>query len=95
MPSPRGLQRPLKRAGRFEAQAAAPSFRSAECAARAITNGIEPHAGHGQPCDTGVPVAASPQLAALNSGQFLSGAAIYTGLEASVARMRALMDEAR
>ena len=41
------------------------------------------------------PVAAIPQLAELNIGHFLVGEAIFTGFEASVARMRALMDEAR
>ena len=40
-------------------------------------------------------VAAIPQLAELNIGHFLVGEAIFTGFEASVARMRALMDEAR
>jgi pyridoxine 5-phosphate synthase len=41
------------------------------------------------------PVAAIPQLAELNIGHFLVGEAIFIGFEASVARMRALMDEAR
>jgi len=41
------------------------------------------------------PVAAIPQLAELNIGHFLVGEAIFTGLEASVARMRELMDAAR
>jgi pyridoxine 5-phosphate synthase len=40
-------------------------------------------------------VAAIPQVAELNIGHFLIGEAIFTGLEASVARMRALMDGAR
>jgi pyridoxine 5-phosphate synthase len=69
--------------------------RIADCAALAIKNGIEPHAGHGLTFDNVQPVAAIPQLAELNIGHFLVGEAIFTGLEASVRRMRELMDEAR
>ncbi|MEO6247038.1 MAG: pyridoxine 5'-phosphate synthase [Sphingomicrobium sp.] len=69
--------------------------RLTDAAALAAKNGIEPHAGHGLTFDNVVPVAAIPQLAELNIGHFLIGEAIFTGLEASVARMRALMDEAR
>ena len=69
--------------------------RIADCAALAVKNGIEPHAGHGLTFDNVVPVAAIPQLAELNIGHFLIGEAIFTGLAASVRRMRELMDEAR
>jgi pyridoxine 5-phosphate synthase len=69
--------------------------RLADAAALAAKNGIEPHAGHGLAFDNVVPIAAIPQLAELNIGHFLIGEAIFTGLDASVARMRALMDEAR
>ena len=69
--------------------------RIADAAARARKNGIEPHAGHGLTYDNVVPIAAIPQIAELNIGHFLVGEAIFTGLEASVRRMRALMDEAR
>ena len=69
--------------------------RIADCAALAVKNGIEPHAGHGLTFDNVVPVAAIPQLAELNIGHFLVGEAIFTGLDASVRRMRELMDEAR
>ena len=69
--------------------------RIADCAALAAKNGIEPHAGHGLSFDNVVPVAAIPQLAELNIGHFLVGEAIFAGLADSVARMRALMDEAR
>jgi pyridoxine 5-phosphate synthase len=69
--------------------------RIAEAAALAAKNGIEPHAGHGLTFDNVMPVAAIPQVRELNIGHFLAGEAIFTGLEASVARMRALMDEAR
>jgi pyridoxine 5-phosphate synthase len=69
--------------------------RIADAAALAVKNGIEPHAGHGLTFENVAPVAAIPQIAELNIGHFLIGEAIFTGLEASVARMRALMDEAR
>ncbi|HWH17743.1 MAG TPA: pyridoxine 5'-phosphate synthase [Allosphingosinicella sp.] len=69
--------------------------RIAEGAALAAKNGIEAHAGHGLTFDNILPVAAIPQLVELNIGHFLVGEAIFTGLEASVSRMRALMDEAR
>ena len=69
--------------------------RIADAAALAAKNGIEPHAGHGLTFDNVIPVAAIPQIAELNIGHFLVGEAIFTGLETSVRRMRALMDEAR
>jgi pyridoxine 5-phosphate synthase len=69
--------------------------RIADCAALAVKNGIEPHAGHGLTFDNVLPVAAIPQLAELNIGHFLVGEAIFTGLDASVRRMRGLMDDAR
>jgi len=69
--------------------------RIADAAGLAAKNGIEPHAGHGLTFDNVQPIAAIPQLAELNIGHFLVGEAIFTGLEASVSRMRALMDEAR
>ena len=69
--------------------------RIADCAALAVKNGIEPHAGHGLTFDNVVPVAAIPQLAELNIGHFLVGEAIFTGLDSSVRRMRELMDSAR
>ena len=69
--------------------------RIADCAALAAKNGVEPHAGHGLTFANVQPVAAIPQLAELNIGHFLVGEAIFTGLEASVRRMRELMEEAR
>lgn len=69
--------------------------RIAEAAALCAKNGIEPHAGHGLTFDNVQPIAAIPQLAELNIGHFLVGEAIFIGLEASIRRMRALMDEAR
>ena len=41
------------------------------------------------------PIAAIPQLAELNIGHYLIGEAIFYGLEASVTKMRALMDAVR
>lgn len=67
----------------------------ADMAALAAKNGIEPHAGHGLTYDNVQPVAAIPQVAELNIGHYLIGEAVFVGLEASVERMRALMDAAR
>jgi pyridoxine 5-phosphate synthase len=69
--------------------------RIADGAALARKNGIEPHAGHGLSFDNVAAIAAIPELAELNIGHFLVGEAIFTGFEASVRRMRELMDEAR
>jgi pyridoxine 5-phosphate synthase len=69
--------------------------RIADAAALAVKNGIEPHAGHGLTFDNVQPIAAIPQVCELNIGHFLVGEAIFTGLGASVQRMRALMNEAR
>ena len=69
--------------------------RIADAAALAVKNGIEPHAGHGLTFANVSAVAAIPQLAELNIGHFLVGEAIFCGLDASVRRMRALIDEAR
>jgi pyridoxine 5-phosphate synthase len=69
--------------------------RIADAAALAAKNAIEPHAGHGLTYDNVQPIAAIPQLAELNIGHFLIGEAIFEGLDASVKRMRALMDAAR
>ena len=69
--------------------------RLADMAALAVKNGIEPHAGHGLTYDNVAAIAAIPQLAELNIGHYLVGEAIFVGLEASVTRMRELMDAAR
>jgi pyridoxine 5-phosphate synthase len=74
---------------------AAELARIADAAALCAKNGIEPHAGHGLTFDNVQPIAAIPQLAELNIGHFLVGEAIFIGLEASIRKMRALMDEAR
>ncbi|EIZ78939.1 pyridoxine 5-phosphate synthase [Novosphingobium sp. Rr 2-17] len=69
--------------------------RIADMAALAAKNGIEPHAGHGLTFENVQPIAAIPQLAELNIGHYLIGEAIFIGLEASVKKMRLLMDEVR
>jgi pyridoxine 5-phosphate synthase len=69
--------------------------RLSDAAALAAKNGIEVHAGHGLTFDNVVPIAAIPHFAELNIGHFLVGEAIFTGLVASVRRMRNLMDSAR
>ena len=69
--------------------------RIADAAALAAKNGIEPHAGHGLTFENVQPIAAIPQFAELNIGHYLIGEAIFIGLEASVRKMRTLMDLAR
>lgn len=67
----------------------------ADMAALAAKNGIEPYAGHGLTYENVQPIAAIPQIAELNIGHYLIGEAVFVGLEASVRRMRELMDAAR
>ncbi len=82
------------REGRADAsEAALEALRAG--AAQAAALGLEVHAGHGLDYATVAPVAALREVAELNIGHFLVGEAIFIGLEAAVARMRALMDEAR
>jgi len=57
--------------------------------------GLEVHAGHGLTYDTVQPIAALPEIAELNIGHFLMGESMFVGLEAAIAEMRRLMDEAR
>jgi pyridoxine 5-phosphate synthase len=64
-------------------------------ARRAAGLGLEVHAGHGLTYNTVAAIAAEPEFVELNIGHFLVGEAIFVGLEASVAHMRALMNEAR
>lgn len=64
-------------------------------AAYGASLGLEVHAGHGLGFDTVGPVAAIPEIRELNIGHFLVGEAIFSGLDAAIRRMRALMDEAR
>ena len=64
-------------------------------AAAAAKVGLEVHAGHGLTYDNVKPIAAIPQIRELNIGHFLVGEAIFGGLDSSIRRMRALMDQAR
>ncbi|MEH3100183.1 pyridoxine 5'-phosphate synthase [Sphingomonas adhaesiva] len=69
--------------------------RLSDAAALAAKNGIEVHMGHGLTFDNVAPIAAIPQVRELNIGHFLIGEAIFVGLEASVRRMKDLMEAAR
>jgi pyridoxine 5-phosphate synthase len=66
-----------------------------EGAAYGESLGLEIHAGHGLTFDNVKPIAVIPEIRELNIGHFLVGEAIFVGLEASIRRMRELMDEAR
>lgn len=57
--------------------------------------GLEMHAGHGITFESVGAVAAIPQFVELNIGHFLIGEAIFGGLDSTIRRMRALMDQAR
>jgi pyridoxine 5-phosphate synthase len=61
----------------------------------AASLGLEVHAGHGIDYDSVKPVSRIAEVVELNIGHFLIGEAIFMGLPAAIARMRALMDEAR
>lgn len=69
--------------------------RLARGAAYAASLGIEVHAGHGLDYDTARTLAAVPEFVEFNIGHFLVGEAIFVGLEAAIATMRAAMDEGR
>jgi len=66
-----------------------------EAARYGASIGLEIHAGHGLTYENVKPIAAMPEIRELNIGHYLVGEAIFVGLEASIRRMRALMDEAR
>jgi pyridoxine 5-phosphate synthase len=66
-----------------------------ECAAYGVSLGLEVHAGHGLGFETVGAIASTPEIHELNIGHFLVGEAIFSGLDAAIRRMRALMDEAR
>lgn len=69
--------------------------RIVEGARDASLAGLEVHAGHGLAYDTVGPIAAIPEVVELNIGHFLVGEAIFSGLDSSIRRMRALMDQSR
>ncbi|MGY6633947.1 MAG: pyridoxine 5'-phosphate synthase [Alkalilacustris sp.] len=64
-------------------------------AEQAAALGLEVHAGHGLAYHNVAPVAAIPQVVELNIGHFLIGEAVFLGLPAAIAEMRARMDAAR
>lgn len=66
-----------------------------EAAACAHALGLECHAGHGLTFDNVSAVAAIPQIVELNIGHFLIGEAIFGGLDSTIRRMRAIMQQAR
>jgi pyridoxine 5-phosphate synthase len=70
-------------------------FRLVEGTRLGAKEGLEVHAGHGLNYDNVTPVASIPEIVELNIGHYLVGEAIFVGLGKSVARMRAVMDEAR
>ena len=78
-----------------EARAGRELARLRTAAAQAHGLGLEVHAGHGIDYATVKPVAAIAEVAELNIGHFLIGEAIFVGLQAAIAQMRALMDAAR
>ncbi len=69
--------------------------RLVQAAALAESLGLECHAGHGLTYDNVAAIAAIPQVAELNIGHFLIGAAIAEGLGNSVRHMRELIQKAR
>ena len=69
--------------------------RLAAAATRAASLGLECHAGHGLDYANVGAVAAIPEVAELNIGHFLIGAAITEGLAGSVRHMRNLIARSR
>ena len=78
-----------------EAEAAEELARLRDMSSFAHELGLEVHAGHGITFDTVEDIAAFPEVVELNIGHFLIGEAIFSGLDSSIRRMRALMDKAR
>lgn len=69
--------------------------RLTEAASRTTALGLECHAGHGLTTANVGPVAALPEVRELNIGHYIIGAAVFVGLEAAIARMRAAIAAAR
>ena len=69
--------------------------RIAGAARHAAALGLECHAGHGLSFDSVGPIAAIPEIVELNIGHFLVGESVFEGIESSIKRMRALIDQAR
>ncbi|MGA1208404.1 MAG: pyridoxine 5'-phosphate synthase [Gemmobacter sp.] len=77
------------------AEAATEAEALARGAALAHEAGLEVHAGHGLSFENVAPIAALPQVVELNIGHFLIGEAVFVGLPAAIAEMRARMTAAR
>lgn len=69
--------------------------RLAATSRHAVALGIECHAGHGLTFENVGPVAALPPVAELNIGHFLVGEAVFSGLSAVIAEMKARIATAR
>ncbi|MGQ3671026.1 pyridoxine 5'-phosphate synthase [Xanthobacter sp. TB0136] len=80
--------------GRLD-EAAAEFERLRTGAAQAAGLGLEVHGGHGLDYATAEQMAMLPQIAELNIGHFLMGEAIFVGLEAAIATMRAAIERGR
>ncbi|MGY6410956.1 MAG: pyridoxine 5'-phosphate synthase [Alkalilacustris sp.] len=78
-----------------QAEAEAELARLRTAATQAAALGLEVHAGHGLAFHNVAPVAAIPEVVELNIGHFLIGEAVFLGLPAAIAEMRARMDAAR
>lgn len=64
-------------------------------AALAHSLGLDVHAGHGLTYENVAPVAAIPEIEELNIGHSVVSRALFTGMEAAVREMKALLREAR
>ncbi|MGH6936252.1 MAG: pyridoxine 5'-phosphate synthase, partial [Methylocella sp.] len=69
--------------------------RISAAASHAEKCGIECHAGHGLDFATARIIASLSEIVELNIGHFLIGEAVFIGLPAALAKMRAAMDEGR
>jgi pyridoxine 5-phosphate synthase len=69
--------------------------RLSTAAKRAANLGLEVHAGHGLTYNNVTPVATIPEIVELNIGHCIIARAIFSGLEAAVRDMKALMLGAR
>lgn len=69
--------------------------RLAAAARRASSLGLEVHAGHGLTYHNVQPVAAIPEIVELNIGHCIIARAIFSGLDAAVRDMKALMKQVR
>lgn len=69
--------------------------RLARAAAYGHALGLEMHAGHGLDYETAERLASVPEFVEFNIGHFLVGEAVFVGFDASIRRMRQVMDAGR